>query len=341
MQSSADEMRRLPLTRVFGSPDDLARGEVATDNVRSTRSEMIPTLTGLLNGKTHLSQHMAEAYPNTLALRRDIRDTCGPILFTPGISRDGGPAGSAFDMLVTLTVDPDRVPLDPSFSLVWREAQAELTAVVAERAAAAVKSGDRSDDALRAVWILGLLVSSIRSIQSYVHSPVTAAVVESSGVEETLARLHEVIPPAGLDEIRQLDAIASVELYPELRDPVYLHPWLGNDALMAEADIITDGLLLDLKSSRGKANAAGEFGLLPTPKDIYQILIYALLNRGEPQERFGPVTDVGIYAARYGTLIAWPLEHLMFTLAGKTLDPDDERQHLIMLAYREVYDPFA
>jgi hypothetical protein len=69
---------------------------------------MRPTLTGM----THLSQYMAETYPNTLPLRRSIRDACGPIRFTPGTSRDGGPAGSAFDMLVTLTVQPDRVPLD-------------------------------------------------------------------------------------------------------------------------------------------------------------------------------------------------------------------------------------
>ncbi|MFK4804331.1 hypothetical protein ACI3KX_00550 [Microbacterium sp. ZW CA_36] len=160
---------------------------------------MRPTLTGLLIGKTHLSQYMAETYPNTLPLRRSIRDACGPIRFTPGTSRDGGPAGSAFDMLVTLTVQPDRVPLDPAPSLPWRREQAELAAVVIERAAAGVKSGDRSDDILRALWILGLLVNSIRSVQSYLYSPVTAAVQDSSGVEETLARLHEVIPQAGLD----------------------------------------------------------------------------------------------------------------------------------------------
>lgn len=302
---------------------------------------MRPTLTGLLNGKTYVSQYMAETYPNTLALRRDIRATCGPIVFTPGTSRDGGPAGSAFDMLVTLTIEPDRLPLNPASSLVWREEQAALAAVVTERAADAVKSGDRSDDALRAVWILGLLINSIRSFQSYIHSPVTAAVLDSSGVEETLDRLREVIPRSGLDEVRQLDAIATVELYPELRDPVHVHPWLGNDALQAEADIITDGLLLDLKSARGQANSVGEFGLLPAAKDLYQILIYGLLNRGEPEKRFGPIRDVGIYAARYGTLIAWPLEHLMFTLAGKALDPDGEREQIIALAYQEDYDPFA
>src|SRR5690606_2068536 len=156
------------------------------------------------------------------------------------------------------------------------------------------------------VWILGLLVNSIRSVQAYIHSPVTEAVFESSGVEETLVRLNEVIPLAGLDEVRQLDTIATVELYPELRNPLHLHPWLGNDALQAEADIISDGLLLDLKSSRGKANSVGDFGLLPAAKDLYQILIYGLLSRGEPEERFGAITDVGIYAARYGTLIAWP-----------------------------------
>jgi hypothetical protein len=70
--------------------------------------------------------------------------------------------------------------------LLWRRGQAELAAVVIERAAAGVKSGDRSDDILRALWILGLLVNSIRSVQSYLYSPVTAAVQDSSGVAETL-----------------------------------------------------------------------------------------------------------------------------------------------------------
>ncbi|KAF2417807.1 hypothetical protein B2K11_10470 [Microbacterium sp. B35-30] len=244
-------------------------------------------------------------------------------------------------MLVTLTVQPDRVPLDPAPSMLWRREQAELAAVVIERAAAGVKSGDRSDDILRALWILGLLVNSIRSVQSYLYSPVAAAVQDSSGVEETLARLHEVIPQAGLDEVRQLDSIAAVELYPWLGQTVHLNPWLSNDTLMAEADFITDGLLLDLKSSRAKANSAGVFALLPTARDIYQIVLYWLLSRGEPEERYGRVADVGIYAARYGRLVAWPLEQLMLILAGKTLDPDAELQHILALADQEDYDPFT
>lgn len=132
-----------------------------------------------------------------------------------------------------------------------------------------------------------------------------------------------------------------MELYPELRAPVHTHAWLGNHALQAEADIISDGLLLDLKTSRGKPNAAGDLALLPTARDIYQILVYGLLNRGKPEEMFGPVTEVGIYAARYGTLVAWPLEHLMFTLAGKTLDPDKEQRRIIMAADQEDWDPFS
>ncbi|MFK4804330.1 hypothetical protein ACI3KX_00545 [Microbacterium sp. ZW CA_36] len=135
--------------------------------------------------------------------------------------------------------------------------------------------------------------------------------------------------------------MAAVELYPRLGQTVHLHPSLSNDTLMAEADIITDGLLLDLKSSRGKANSAGLFALLPTARDIYQIVLYGLLSRGGPEERYGRVTDVGIYAARYGRLVAWPLEQLMLVLAGETLDPDAELQHILALAHQADYDPFT
>ncbi|MDW4572609.1 hypothetical protein R8Z57_07445 [Microbacterium sp. M3] len=244
-------------------------------------------------------------------------------------------------MLVALTLEPDHAPLNPAPSLLWRKPQAELAEVVIETAMAGMASGDRTDDFFRAVWILGLLGSSIRSPQSYVHSPVTAAVYESSGVGETLDRLIEVIPQAGLDEVRQLDDIARTELYPHLSPPVHLHPWMGNDFVQAEADIISNGPLLDIKSGRGTANSAGVFGFLPRPQDLYQVLIYALLNRREPKERYGPVTHVGFYFARYGTFLTWPLEELVRELSGRDLDLDGQCQTVIVLADQESYDPLS
>jgi hypothetical protein len=289
-----------------------------------------PTLTSLLGNRTsQLSQFLDAEFPHTLAFRRSVREACGPIRFEPGAGRDGGAIGAAFDLLATFAVTPDAVILDREMSLTWTANHAALTEEMLGRVASGIST--RSTELYEAVWVLGLLVNSIRSFTAYMSSPITGLVREALGLDEVLAGLPDLIPEGGLAELRQLDELAATALYPKLTAPVYFHPWLGNDVMQAEADIIAGGVLIDVKTNRGEKTAAG-FRWLPSLADVYQVIVYALLNHLHGPESYGQVNTVGFYAARYGALITHPLQELLDQLAGAPVDVDSLARAVILHA---------
>jgi len=298
-----------------------------------------PTLTCLLNNrKSHLSNFLDEEFPHTMPLRRSIREACGPIKFPPGTGRDGGAVGSAFDLLTTFVVQPDARLLDLSTSYHWTLNHVALTEVMRDRVTAGIAAPTRTTELYEAVWVLGLLVNSMRSDNAYLASPVTGLLRTSSDIDEVLADIDEIIPPAAIEELRRLDELATLALYPQLAAPAHFHPWLGNRAVQAEADIIAAGVLIDVKTNRG-TQFSGGYRLLPALADIYQVIVYALLNRDGWAEEYGEVHTVGIYAARYGTLLTYPLQELVDQLAGTTVNLDNVARQVVMYADQESWDP--
>lgn len=71
------------------------------------------------------------------------------------------------------------------------------------------------------------------------------------------------------------------------------------------ADLITTGLLLDLKTT------AKPFSL--PLADLFQVIGYALLDF---DDEFG-ITRLGFFSARYGHLTTWDIETLLRTLAQR------------------------
>lgn len=281
---------------------------------------MTPTLTGLLNnGKSHLSRYMADTFPNHLPLRQSIRAAAGDIRQTPGAGRDGSGLGSAFDVMAAVVVDSEPFSVSNS-SMMWTKNHAALAHFASTQANASVATRAQDADFYRSVWVLGMLVSSIRSVQSYMSSPLTEVLRRGRDLDDVLYALGDgFIPPAGISELRTLDEIATTELYPHLKAPAHFQPWLGNDYVQAQADAIAGGMLLDMKADRGTLNSAGRPSYLPPTKTIYQLVCYGLLST-EHVEEYGVVASLGIYAARYGSLITWPLQELLDELAGKPVD---------------------
>ncbi|QKJ18955.1 hypothetical protein [Microbacterium hominis] len=262
---------------------------------------------------------MRETLPNTLQVRRRLREQAGPALI-PGIGERGGAAGSAFDILVASTLSPEAIaPFQGP--RIWTTLHYE----VAEAVCATIADARRDDDFFRAVWAYGLLLSSIRSLHSFAASPINPPIFHSHTVDEVLRQLPDLVPEYRLDDLRALDALASEALYPKLSPRAHFHAMLSTDAVLAEADIISEGLLVDLKTSRGTTDATGRLRLLPPAKDVYQVVAYALLNGTGWEETYGEVTEVGIYAARYGVLVTWPLRALANELYGGHADIDDLR----------------
>ncbi len=124
--------------------------------------------------------------------------------------------------------------------------------------------------------------------------------------------LLALCPPAGLDQLEQFRRVFETALIPKLagRSGLWvLGPTFTGSALInADADVIAGGLLFDLKTSAKKPSLA--------VTDLFQVIGYALLDFTDRYH----VTELGIFAARYGYLTTWGLEDLLGELAGHEVD---------------------
>jgi hypothetical protein len=164
----------------------------------------------------------------------------------------------------------------------------------------------------RACWALALLSEVYRSSgMALAGGPVTRLPDESAG------SLLAVAPDAGIAQLTALRAVMEAVLLPELagRQGTWaLGPTLAGSELMAgDADLIAAGLLLDLKVYAKPVSLARA--------DLWQLLGYALMDY---IDEFA-LTDVAIFAARYGYLVTWNLEALVSELADASVSVADLR----------------
>ncbi|MFD9946265.1 hypothetical protein ACFWYW_30645 [Nonomuraea sp. NPDC059023] len=117
-------------------------------------------------------------------------------------------------------------------------------------------------------------------------------------VDDLLAQLHAAQNSA-LERLRlasQPEACASGSTFD------------GSSDLAADADLIIEGTLVDIKSTRRVHNFP-----LPT---VYQLLGYTLMDYSDRYR----IDAVGIYLSRAGTLITWPLEDYLALLGARRRD---------------------
>lgn len=91
--------------------------------------------------------------------------------------------------------------------------------------------------------------------------------------------------------------------------------------MKADADLITAGLLLDLKTD-------SKFSLGVTV--LFQVIGYALLDFDDMYR----LTEVGIFSARYARLTTWNLSALLAELAGQAVELGALRQEFRKLLQR-------
>jgi len=82
----------------------------------------------------------------------------------------------------------------------------------------------------------------------------------------------------------------------------------GSALIKADADLITAGLLIDLKTSAKKPSLA--------VTDLFQVIGYALLDFDDEYR----LNALGIFSARYAYLATWELPALLSELAGHNVD---------------------
>ena len=98
----------------------------------------------------------------------------------------------------------------------------------------------------------------------------------------------------------------------------------------ADADLVIDGLLLEVKTRLGRKTPTGHADAL-LAIDLYQALAYLLFDL---DDRY-TLRQLGWYSARYGNLAVFDVGLLLRTMANSPhVDLADERVHMRELLAR-------
>jgi hypothetical protein len=112
-----------------------------------------------------------------------------------------------------------------------------------------------------------------------------------------------------LDDLRQLSWRFIETQYDLVHRPAVLNPTFAGSFEVggADADLIVAGELIDLKSSRNPL----------TKVDFYEALAYVLLD----YENAFQIERLGLYAARRGRLVSWPVSAVLRALSERSPRP--------------------
>jgi len=177
------------------------------------------------------------------------------------------------------------------------------------------------EDLARACWALALLTEAYRRPMAMVNGPLSGF----TGRRVPGSTLLALAPPAGLTQLAGFRSVFETDLVPKLAlhpGRWYLGPTFAGSALMkADADLITAGLLLDLKTD-------SKFSLGVAV--MFQVIGYALLDFDDAYR----LTELGIFSARYAHLTTWDLSTLLDELAGHSVSLSAIRQEFRALLSR-------
>lgn len=219
---------------------------------------------------------------------------------------DGGDAdpatlGAAFDLQLRFLLDPSDVP---------------LVAAVAQNAC---RSGSYGEELNRACWALALTTEVYR-VGLIPGSPIAQLLNANQFTPEALLALT---PAGALRQMDELRTLAGTQLRPHLNPPFALGPTFdGSNYCAADADLIAGGMLLDIKTRLGTKNPRTGVRSDSLPlSDVHQLLAYTFFDYSDRYK----IDMVGIYSARYGSLITWNLAYVLNGLAGEQVDLARER----------------
>jgi hypothetical protein len=159
-------------------------------------------------------------------------------------------------------------------------------------------------------------------------SPVHLSPLRDGTPAPDLAQMMSLVPAGALEDLAALTAVAQQGIFHELRSwttsqevdvgPVFAG---SGDVQGADADWAVRGTLLDCKATVSPVKLADGHAL-------YQLACYPLLDYDDSMQ----ITTVGVYLARQGQLVKWPMTQLLTELAGGPVDlaelRADLREHL-------------
>ncbi|MFD3507131.1 hypothetical protein [Nocardia sp. NPDC058666] len=278
-------------------------------------------LSAALRDKTSpLRKYLHERYPNTRPVQAEYRREAGPLLVDTG-GANPATLGAAFDFAVRFLLVPDHAPVLPLLGFFgYPEESAVIESVIETAQAAVAPTATDVDTLSRACWALALCTDVYRR-----------GLLRDSALDHLLRTgrfapdpLLSLTPPDAIRQLWELRGLADDHLLPHLKPPTFPGPTFDASVLCnADADIISAGLLLDLKTHLGPKNPrTGTRADSLSANDLYQVIAYALFDHTNTYA----LTHVGIYSARYAHLSTWPLPDLLTALAGTDIDIADERE---------------
>lgn len=275
-------------------------------------------LTSAIKDKTSpIRQHFDRRYPNGKLLQGDFRAQSGSLRVDGG-DAGAGLMGTAFDLLVRFLLNPKTVPVAPSLAFLGTPYEDAVRSVIVA-AQEACASQSHCETLNRACWALAH-ASDVCRAGLFPDSPIAQLLREG---RFTSTELLALAPRDALRQMDELRALAETQLLPHVSPPFALGPTFdGSTLCQADADLIASGTLLDIKTRLGLKNRrTGTRSESLALTDIYQIIGYALFDRSDRYH----IDTVGIYSARYGSLVTWQLSEVLDGLAGEPVDIEQER----------------
>jgi hypothetical protein len=194
-------------------------------------------------------------------------------------------------------------PGEPSYSLAVIEAFFEGLQAALEQIQPVGRLLDKEAEQLlaRYCFLLGLLEEPFRS--GRYHESLLMVPAPRQRLEDLLAIPQQI----WIDDLCNLSRLFYNTQAHLLSRPHLLNPTFAGsiDVGGADADIIVDGCLIDIKTTKqSKADAAW----------IRQLAGYLLLDYHDTYR----LNAVGLYFARHGILLSWPAEHFIQMLTGES-----------------------
>jgi hypothetical protein len=269
-----------------------------------------------------LRKYLDQTFPNHTALQAAYRSTRLPLL-VPGGTANPATLGTAFDLSVRFVLDPNHTPEVALHS--FRSSSRRLNAIMGVIDVARAESNCRTTAApellLRAAWALALTTGIFRG------DPLRSSPLSALGwIKFTSKNLLALAPANALLQLQRMHAVSTTSFYPVLPNParrLSIGPTFAASQLCtADADLIIDGHLIDLKTRLGAPNYRTGVRADGLPgKDINQLLGYTLFDRSNNYH----IKRVGIYSARYGNFVSWPLNDFLRELSGRDVNVAAER----------------
>lgn len=278
--------------------------------------------TALRDTRSPLRAYLGRRFPQHAALQAEQRADPRALL-VDSAGADAATLGTAFDIAVRFLLDPAVAPETAMIGFGDQPSALTTIAAVIDVAAAAARSGPAGAERLdRACWALALTTEVYR-VGLTARSPLRPLLATRRfGPGELLA----LAPADALRQLRDLRALAEKGLFPHLSPPYVLGPTFdGSRLCAADADLIADRLLVDIKTRLGPKNPrTGARADRLQKSDVQQLLGYVLFDTTDRYR----IDAVGIYSARYGRLTTWPLPELLDRLAGEPVDLAAERREV-------------